>query len=143
MFMCLFMSCLFVRLQKVHVHVDVCHYVFDFVHVSVHCLPFVWMFVIPFSQCSHCLLCMSMCMCLIMYSVCVCGCLSLFFSRRKSRKSVRLVNQDNEDLTWALNLARPDSSGATHASLHAQQACHHRQRALHEGSATSKRTPVR
>ena len=57
------MSCLFVRLQKVHVHVDVCHYVFDFVHVSVHCLPFVWMFVIPFSQCLHCLLCMSMCMC--------------------------------------------------------------------------------
>ena len=55
--MCLFMSCLFVRLQRVHVHVDVCHYVFDFVHVSVHCLPFVWMFVIPFSQCFHCLLC--------------------------------------------------------------------------------------
>ena len=60
-----------------------------------------------------------------------------FFRRKKSRKSVSSVHQQNEDLTWALNLARPDSSGATHASLHAQQACHHRQRALHEGLATS------
>ena len=53
------------------------------------------------------------------------------------------MHQQNEDVTYALNLARPDSSDATHASLHAQQACRHRQQALHEGPATSKRTPVR
>ena len=57
-----------------------------------------------------------------------------------SEKDVSSVHQQNEDLTWALNLARPDSGGATRALLHAKKACHHRRRALHEGSATSQPT---
>ena len=38
-------------------HVDVCHYVFDHVNVSVYCLTFLWMFISPFSQCLLYLLC--------------------------------------------------------------------------------------
>ena len=44
--------------DRVYVYVDVCHHVFDYLHVSVYCLPFLWMFVIPFSQCLHFRLCM-------------------------------------------------------------------------------------
>ena len=36
-------------------------------------------------------------------------------------------------------LARPNSSDATHASLHAQQACHHRQQALHSNKQANAR----
>ena len=50
-----------------YVCVDVYHYVFDYVHVSVYCLTFLWMFIIPFSQCSLYLLCMQMFMCLFVY----------------------------------------------------------------------------
>ena len=78
--------------DRVYDYEDVCHHVFDYWHVSVYRLPFLWMFISPFSQCLLYLLCMSMCMCLIMsvvyvnvhvsdyedaYSLCVCGCLSL------------------------------------------------------------------
>ena len=45
---------------------NVYHYVLDYANVSVCCLTFLWMFIIPFSQCLHYLLCMKMLMCLFL-----------------------------------------------------------------------------
>ena len=44
----------------------------------------------------------------------------VFFTRKKSRKSDSSVHQQNEDLTWTLNLAPPKFKWR-HSSLHAQQ----------------------
>ena len=44
--------------DRVYDYEDVCHHVFDYWHVSVYRLPFLWMFISPFSQCLLYLLCM-------------------------------------------------------------------------------------
>ena len=50
------------------VYVDVYRHVFVHENESVYCLTFLWMFIIPFSQCIFYLLCMYKFMCLFMYA---------------------------------------------------------------------------